>query len=92
MMYEFIFDSKKNEKLIKERGVNFDLIITLIDAGGLVDVVENYNTQPPNTQKMFLVDVHGYINLVPFIRSKNKIYLKTIIPSRKYTKLYKRGE
>jgi hypothetical protein len=32
--------------------------------------------------------VNGYAYLVPFVRDKKKIYLKTIFPSRKATKEY----
>lgn len=32
--------------------------------------------------------VEGYAYLIPFVESEDEIFLKTIIPSRKATKLY----
>jgi hypothetical protein len=34
------------------------------------------------------VEINGYAYLVPFVQDKNKIFLKTIIPSRKAQKQY----
>ena len=39
-------------------------------------------------QKIFLMNIDNYIYLVPFVENKDEIFLKTIIPSRKYTKKY----
>ena len=35
-----------------------------------------------------VININDYIFLVPFIEDENKIFLKTIIPSRKATKKY----
>jgi hypothetical protein len=41
-----------------------------------------------------VVNINQYIYFVPFVEDENKIFLKTIIPSRKATKqyLYKGGK
>ena len=39
-------------------------------------------------QKQFLVEANDYIYIVPFVEEDNRIFLKTIIPSRKMTKRY----
>ena len=36
----------------------------------------------------FIVKIHDYAWLVPFLESEEEIFLKTIIPSRKATKKY----
>jgi len=41
------------------------------------------------------VNIENYAYVVPFVEDEEKIFLKTIIPSRKMTKLYlikERGE
>jgi len=38
-----------------------------------------------------VVDVEGYADLVPFVESEEEVFLKTIIPSRKATKIYLGG-
>jgi len=37
---------------------------------------------------MFVVRIRGYAYLVPFVESKQELFLKTIIPSRKATRIY----
>ena len=82
------FDAEKNVRLKKERRISFDEIIFFIGQGGLVDVIEHPNIKKYSGQKIYLVDVNNYIYLVPFNREGNEIFLKTIFPSRKYTKKY----
>jgi hypothetical protein len=42
--------------------------------------------------RIFIVNVEGYACIVPFVESDKEIFLKTIIPSRKMTKLYLGGD
>jgi hypothetical protein len=42
-------------------------------------------------QHILLFEHKGYIWIVPYVESENEIFLKTLYPSRKYTKLYKEG-
>ena len=37
---------------------------------------------------MYVVAINNYAYIVPFIDGENERFLKTIFPSRKYTKLY----
>ena len=41
----------------------------------------------PN-QRIFVIDVEGYAYLVPYVESDEHFFLKTIIPSRKATRIY----
>ena len=43
-------------------------------------------------QRLFIVNVDGYAYIVPFVEDEDVIFLKTIIPSRKMTKLYLGGD
>ncbi|TAN53558.1 MAG: hypothetical protein EPN21_01190 [Methylococcaceae bacterium] len=38
-----------------------------------------------------LCKIHGYVYYVPFVESEDTIFLKNIIPSRKYHKKYYKG-
>jgi len=38
--------------------------------------------------KFFVVAIDDYVYLIPYVESETDIFLKTIIPSRKATKLY----
>lgn len=84
----FEFDANKNLKLKSTRGVGFEEIIFLIHDDHLLDVVEHPNKARYPRQRIFVIDVEGYIFLVPFERTGSKIFLKTIYPSRKATRDY----
>lgn len=43
-------------------------------------------------QHIMLFEIKKYIWAVPCILRENEIFLKTLYPSRKYTRMYKRGE
>ncbi|MCK5123534.1 MAG: toxin, partial [Candidatus Pacebacteria bacterium] len=52
------------------------------------DIVEHKNQKKYPDQKIFVISINNYAYLVPFIEEENKIFLKTIIPSRRATKKY----
>jgi hypothetical protein len=54
----------------------------------LLDDVEHPKKEKYPNQRMFIVNIDDYAYLVPYVHSKNEIFLKTVIPSRKATKEY----
>lgn len=88
----FNFSSEKNQKLIKERGLSFEEVISAIENGDLLDVIEHPNSDKYLNQRIYIVEIGGYVYLVPFVTENDRsIFLKTIIPSRKATKQYLKG-
>ena len=87
-MKYFDWDSAKNEQLIRDREISFEEILIAITEGELLDIVEHNNKNLYPNQKIFITQVRGYAYLVPFVEDEEKIFLKTIIPSRKATKKY----
>ncbi|MFT4929808.1 MAG: hypothetical protein ACI8WB_005943, partial [Phenylobacterium sp.] len=45
----------------------------------------------PN-QRIFIVNIDDYAYAVPYVESDREYFLKTVIPSRKLTKRYLRGD
>ena len=84
-MKYFNWNPQKNKKLIKERGVSFEICLVKIENKDILDILNNINY--PN-QKIFVLEIDDYVYLVPFVENENEIFLKTIIPSRKFTKKY----
>lgn len=84
----FDWDIEKNEKLISSRGVSFEEVIAILESGYVLDVIDHPNQKKYAHQKMYVVEINGYVYLVPFVSDKNKIFLKTIIPNRKAQKKY----
>ena len=91
-MTYYNWNVEKNEKLINERGISFEKAVWCIDNGGLVDIIEHPNKKKYPGQKILIISIDGYINRVPYVESDEKIFLKTIIPSRKETKKYLGGK
>ncbi|MBI1754770.1 BrnT family toxin [Candidatus Azambacteria bacterium] len=84
-MQYFNWNPEKNKKLMKERGVSFEMCLVKIESKDIVDILDN--TRYPN-QKIFVLEIDAYVYLVPFVENEDEIFLKTIIPSRKFTKKY----
>jgi len=82
----FEWDKHKNRKLIRERGISFEVIVSNIEEGNVVAIALGKGKF--SRQKQFLVAVNKYIYVVPFVEEADKIFMKTIIPSRKMTKRY----
>lgn len=91
-MDQYDWSPEKNDVLKRERGIAFEDIVFHLDRGGLLDTIEHPNQDRYPGQKILIVNVEGYACLVPFIEADHVIFLKTIIPSRKMTKLYLGGD
>ena len=91
-MKYFAWDAEKNEQLRAERGISFEEIVFHIERGDIVDILEHPNQEKYRGQRIFVVKVSDYAYLVPFEETEIEVVLKTIIPSRKATKRYLRGE
>ncbi len=84
----FDFDPHKNAQLIEERYISFEEVISILESVGPLDIIEHPNSTKYSHQKMYVLEVNEYIYLVPFVENGKKIFLKTIFPSRKATKIY----
>ncbi len=85
------WDELKNAVLKVERDVCFEDVITAIDEGRLLANVQHSNKKRYPNQKLYVVEISNYVYLVPYVEDDEKVFLKTIIPSRKATKIYLRG-
>ncbi len=91
-MAEIKWNGEKNLKLKASRGVCFEDVITTIKEGKLLDTVKHPNSLKYPNQFIYIVEIQGYVYMVPFVYSKEQIFLKTIIPSRKHTKRYLKND
>jgi len=51
----------------------------------VIDDIEHPNQNRYPNLRVFVLDIDGYIYLVPYVESDENIFLKTIIPSCKAT-------
>ncbi len=82
------WNSIKNQQLITERGISFEDIVFYIQQGQLLDDIQHPNSKKYPEQRIFVINVDGYVHLVPYVENRIEIFLKTVIPSRKATKQY----
>jgi len=87
----FAWNDEKNDWLKNERKISFEEIVLAIEWGFLLDILEHPNPEKYPGQKIFVVQIEDYVYLVPFVENENEVFLKTIIPSRKATRKYLKG-
>ena len=87
----FAWNLEKNERLQQERGVSFEAVVLHIENGDVLDILERPNQMKYAGQRIFVVRIGDYAYLVPFVENEEKVFLKTIIPSRKATDEYLRS-
>ncbi len=89
-MKYFTWSEQKNKQLQAERNISFEEIVTHIEQGAVLDVLNHPNQEKYPGQRIFVVQMYDYVWLAPFVEDADQIFLKTIIPSRKATRHYLR--
>lgn len=82
---EFQWNRLKNERLKKIRGVSFEEILK-----AKMIVMRGHPTR--EDQEVMFFEHKGKVWVVPCVRCPEGVFLKTLYPSRYYTKKYQRGE
>ena len=89
MNNRFDWSTEKSQQILGQRGISFERVVSAVERGGLLDVVQHPNQDRYPGQSIYVVDIEEYVYLVPFVTEKDGTrFLKTIIPSRKATRDY----
>ena len=94
MAFSIKFNEEKNQLLKATRGISFEDVRDAIEGNGLLANVAHPNSHRSN-QHLYVVKIGNYAYVVPYVLNEQakKIFLKTIYPSRKFTKIYvKKGD
>lgn len=75
-------------RLRLDRHISFEEVLFHVGRGDLLDVLEHPSPDRYAGQRLMVVEVDGYVYLVPFVQRSGRLFLKTIIPSRKATRQY----
>ena len=86
----FDWNEEKNRQIREQRDVCFEDFVQAFNDDNVIDIIEHFNKNQYPNQKLFIVELNGYIHYVPFVQDDKKYFLKNIIPSRKLHKLYKK--
>ena len=87
-MKSFNWDAEKNKQLKKQRGVCFEQVVFAIEEEKLLDILEHPDSVKYEGQRLYVVEIDNYAYIVPFEDQGDERLLKTIFPSRKYTRIY----
>ncbi len=87
-MSDFDWNEEKNEFLKSARGVSFEEVVFHIQNGDVLDVIKHPNADRYPKQNIVVMNIEGYVYLVPYVKERGVRFLKSIIPSRKATKEY----
>jgi uncharacterized DUF497 family protein len=82
----FDWNEEKNNILKKsDRKVSFEDVVFALKNEQLLDVIPS---PTHDNQECFVLNINDYVYIVPFVTDGEKIFFKTIYPSRKHTKYY----
>jgi hypothetical protein len=89
MAFRIHFNEEKNQLLKATRGICFDDVLMAFKQGHLLANISHPNRQRVS-QKIYIVQISNYVYAVPYVTNdqKEEIFLKTIYPSRVFTKKY----
>ena len=76
-MKYFSWNNEKNQLLKTERNISFEEVVFQIEKKRILDIVEHPNQEKYKGQKIFIISIHNYAYLVPFMESGEEIFLKT---------------
>jgi len=79
---------EKNSILKQTRKVSFEDVENAIMNDNILDIIPHHNQEKYAHQELMIVYIQNYTYYVPFVMNEEEIFLKNIIPSRKYHKKY----
>ena len=83
------WNNEKNSFLKETRNLSFEDVEDAILNDEIIDIIPHQNQESYPNQEILIVKINNYICYVPFVLEGKKMFLKTIIPSRKYNKKLK---
>ncbi|WP_306119343.1 MULTISPECIES: DUF4258 domain-containing protein [unclassified Roseitalea] len=82
------WSDRKNRELMERHGIGFSDVVSAIENGGFLDMRRHPDTRPYGHQLQLLVEIDGYVFVVPCVVHDDGLFLKTLYPSRKATAAY----
>ena len=86
MKKQIRWNEEKNQLLLLERNLSFEMVVEKLEKEKILGIEPHPNKEKYLNQKIFILRLRGYICYVPFVETKDEIFLNIIIPSRKLNK------
>jgi hypothetical protein len=78
----------KNDWLKANRNISFEAVVTAIENGRLLEDVKNPNPKWQH-QRTLVVEIEGYVCIVPYVFDEETLFLKTVYRSREMNRKHK---
>ncbi|SMN11699.1 hypothetical protein SPBRAN_1985 [uncultured Candidatus Thioglobus sp.] len=88
----FSWNDVKNKQLKTDRGLCFEDFIIQVSQDNILDIIKHPNSTKYPSQYIYIVELQGYVCMIPCVKSEAGVFLKTIIPSRKMHKKYRESK
>lgn len=85
------WNAEKNAELKERHGFGFERVLVALADGRLLDERRHPNVEKYGHQRQLVVEIDGYAWIVPFVTDGQRVFLKTLFPSRKATRDYLGG-
>jgi hypothetical protein len=82
------WNDEKNDALRERHGFGFERVLVALSEGDLLEDRTHPNTGRYGHQRQLIVRIGSYAWIVPYVQTQDGIFLKTMFPSRKATRLY----
>ena len=86
------WNADKNAELKQRHGFGFERVLVALSEGALLDERAHPNTDRYGHQRQLVVAIEGYAWIVPFVMDGERIFFKTMFPSRRATRDYLGGK
>ncbi len=84
---EIDWNPVKNDELKARHGFGFERILVALSEGALLDE-RSHPKERYAHQRQLVVEIDGYVWIVPFVTDGSRIFFKTMFPSCKAKKKY----
>ena len=78
---------EKNDQLLLDRGLYFELVVEAFDNGAVIKDMKHPQGKR-ESQRMILIKVNNYVCAVPYVQDGDVNLLKTMYFSRKFDEVY----
>lgn len=85
---EICWNEEKNEWLKNNRNLSFEMVQDILYHEQKAIELPHPNRERYPNQKILLLKIDDYVHMVPCIEEDEILFLKTIIPSRKFHKFF----
>ena len=79
------YNPEKRDVLLKERGIDLYMVACMINDW---DILDDLPHPTRKNQRIFIINYNWYPCEVPYVESKNEIFIKTAFLNRKLKKFY----